>query len=341
MGYLFKNDYLSVIQPIYFSQLTQAIDANRIAKENTALTEMISYLAVKYDCDAEFQNNGVFSFTQKYTPGNLVQLNFPAWVAGSYNINALVTYNNQEYYSTANTNTTTPGALGAAWQLIGNQNDLYYLANPYPAFVLKNFYSIGNVVYYNANVYKCLIPTTEISNFSKLQGGFTNQNTPNVINYFPGDGSANSIAQWGTGTPYSVSGIYPNGVVPSAWSAGTYTSGQTALYNGFIWQVIVASTTATPGADIINWQPIAWTSGDNRNAQLVLYLCYMVIWYLSDTLAPRNKPDYWKNNYETAINWLIMASQDDKIKPAIPELQPPQGSRIRFGSQAKQRNNYT
>jgi hypothetical protein len=341
MGYLRKYDYNTIIQPLYFSQLTQANDANRIQTENTALTEMISYLAVKYDTTAEFQNTNVFSFTQKYLANNLVELNFPTWTAGTYPINALVTYNGVEYYSTAGSNATTPGAPLATWQAIGNQYDLYYLAYPYAQFNIANQYAVGNIVYYNGSVYKCLVPTTEVGHFAKLQGGYTNQSTPNVINFFPGDGSYNSIAQWGTGTPYSVTGIYPNGVLPSNWTAGTYTQGQTALYNGIIWQVIVASTTATPGADIINWQPITWTFGDNRNSQLVRYLCYMVVWYLSDTLAPRNKPEYWKDNYETAVNWLIMASRDDKIKPAIPELQPPQGSHIRWGSQAKQRNNYT
>lgn len=339
MGYLTLYDYQSIIQPVYFNQLTQANDANRIAKENTALTEMISYLAIKYDTATEFQNTAVFNYTSKYLADNLVQFNFTTWIAGTYAINALITYQGNCYYSNVDSNSDTPPS--SKWTLLGPQYTLYYLAYPYPEFNIQNSYIIGNTVYWNGSVYKCLIPTTEVGHFSKLQHGNTSQNTLDVINYFPGDGSANSISQWGTGTPYSVTSIYPNGPVPGAWAAGTYTSGQTVLYNSVIWQVIVASTTAIPGADIINWQPITWSLGDNRNAQLVQYLCYMVIWYLSDTLAPRNKPEYWKSNYDTAINWLIMASQDDKIKPNIPQLQPPQGQRIRYGSQTKQRNNYT
>ncbi|MDE3023634.1 MAG: hypothetical protein KGI54_17610 [Pseudomonadota bacterium] len=342
MGYLRLRDYVSVIQTPYFNQLIQFTDANRLAKENTALTEMKSYLAVKYDVSTEFADTTVFAYLIKYLANALVELNFPAYDATSaYALNSLVTYNGQEYYNTTSIPSGGEAWNPAHWQLIGDQYDLYYLAYPYPLFEVKTFYNIGDKVYWNGKVYQCLSQSVEIGHFTKLQDQNTNQSTPNVQNFFPGDGSYNSIQQWGTGTVYSVTGVYPNGPAPAAWSAGSYTIGQTVTYNSVIWQCIVATTTATPGADIINWQPITWTFGDNRNGQLVQYMCYMVIWYLSDTLAPRNKPQYWQDNYNTAINWLVMVSQDDKLQADIPLIQPAKGMRIRFGSQTKQTNNYT
>jgi hypothetical protein len=47
-----------------------------------------------------------------------------------------------------------------------------------------------------------------------------------------------------------------------------------------------------------------FTKGDNRDAQMVLYLCDIVLFHLHSRIAPRNIPDLRVKRYDAAIDWL-------------------------------------
>lgn len=82
-----------------------------------------------------------------------------------------------------------------------------------------------------------------------------------------------------------------------------------------------------------------WTSGDNRNQQVVLYLLDITLYHLHSRINPRNIPDLRKERYDGnsphqtggAIGWLKKVAGGD-INADLPVIQPNQGNSIRWGS---------
>ncbi len=84
---------------------------------------------------------------------------------------------------------------------------------------------------------------------------------------------------------------------------------------------------------------VFFSKSDNRDQQMVLLLCDIVLYHLHARIAPRNIPELRVKRYDDAIAWLKMCAQGD-ITPALPEIQPKGGSRIRYGGNVKQINSY-
>jgi hypothetical protein len=82
-----------------------------------------------------------------------------------------------------------------------------------------------------------------------------------------------------------------------------------------------------------------WTLGDNRDAQMVLYTCDIVLYHLHARIAPRNIPELRVKRYDDAKAWLKMCAEG-AITPNLPLIQPRQGNRIRYGGNIKQINTY-
>lgn len=82
-----------------------------------------------------------------------------------------------------------------------------------------------------------------------------------------------------------------------------------------------------------------FTYGDNRDPQMVLYLCDIVLFHLHSRIAPRNIPELRVKRYDAAIEWLKMCATGE-VTPNLPLLQPHQGNRIRYGGNLKQINSY-
>jgi hypothetical protein len=82
-----------------------------------------------------------------------------------------------------------------------------------------------------------------------------------------------------------------------------------------------------------------FTKGDNRDPQMVLYLCDMVLYHLHTRIAPRNIPDLRVKRYDDAIAWLRMCAEGS-VTPNLPLIKPKQGNRIRFGGYIRQINSY-
>jgi hypothetical protein len=82
-----------------------------------------------------------------------------------------------------------------------------------------------------------------------------------------------------------------------------------------------------------------FSQSDNRDAQMVLYTCDIVLYHLHARIAPRNIPDLRVKRYDDAIAWLKMCAEG-AITPNLPLIQPKQGNRIRYGGNIRQINSY-
>jgi phage gp36-like protein len=82
-----------------------------------------------------------------------------------------------------------------------------------------------------------------------------------------------------------------------------------------------------------------FTKSDNRDQQMVLYLCDIVLFHLHTRIAPRNIPELRIKRYESAIEWLRMCAEGS-VTPNLPLIKPKQGNRIRFGGNVRQINSY-
>lgn len=82
-----------------------------------------------------------------------------------------------------------------------------------------------------------------------------------------------------------------------------------------------------------------FTKGDNRDPQMVLYLCDIVLYHLHTRIAPRNIPELRVKRYDDAIMWLRMCAEGN-VTPNLPLIKPKQGNRIRYGGGIRQINSY-
>jgi len=338
-GYLTYNDYAVTIQDFAFKQIIANNDLLRLQTEPRAQAKIKEYLTQKYDLATEFANTTILSDSATYQANALVQLNYTAWTSQNYIVGAYVSYTDGNVYRCIlNTTSSQVPTNTTYWILIGAQLGLIYLNYPYPVFNSVNVYNIGDNVYWNGKVYSCLVPTVIPSHAAELQA-YQYQNIP-PLNVFPDD-KVNGATYWGVGTPYSVSGIYPNFVATKGTWTGliTYSPNDTVNYNGVLWQAIKTNTNKIPGTDIVNWKSITWVVGDNRNQSIVDTYVAIVLYYLSFRISPKAVPNWIQAKYDYAMNWLQMGAEG-KITLDIPEIQPYQGGRIRFGGNVKQINGY-
>lgn len=340
MGYLRYFDYQKLIQDANFQQIIASNDNLRIDAERAAQAEMISYLVQKYDTTQEFVSTTVWDYSVAYPVNSLVELNFTLYSATSlYPLNSLVTFAGKEYINTTAITVAEAFTL-SKWKLLGNQYDLFYIAPPYPVFNYKEFYNIGDKVFWKGKVYQCLVQTQPISQSVAIQYD-TIANLP-LLNVFPDSPSAGK-ANWGIGVTYvPVAGLLPTATSTdyTAWSSvTTYVSGNKISYASKIWLSLGSSTNIIPGTDITKWQSIGFTSGDNRSQQLVMYMVDIVLFHLHSRIAPRNIPQLRYDRYRNAKQWLKDAA-NAIITADLPVIQPAQGNVIRFGGNVKLRNDY-
>lgn len=339
MGYLLYNDYAVTIQDFPFKQWIAQNDLLRLQAEPRAQAKIKEYLVQKYDLTKEFANTTIYSDATTYNANALVQLNYAAWVLGAYTVGQFVSYTNGNVYRCIlNTTANQVPTDATYWILVGAQLGLTYLQNPYDVFDLKSIYQIADRVYWKGKIYRCIIPTVLPGHEVALQDG-TYANVP-PYNIFPDD-RINGATYWGAGVHYSIIGKYPNFVsTQGTWSGLTaYTIGDTVEYNSVLWQALTSNTDKIPGDDITNWQSITWVVGDNRNQSIVKCYVYLTIEELSPRIAPKVIPLWVKEKRDEMYIWL-QSSAEGLITLDVPEIQPDQGARIRFGGNIKQINGY-
>lgn len=339
MAFLRSRDYLPQIQTTILSQLTKGDLLVQADAEEDAQEEISSYLRQRYDVTIAFANTVVFAPNATYNAGQLAELNYPVWINQNYSAGALVSYTDgNAYLCTVNTVGDAPPTNATYWTLLGPNYGLYNIPYPYPVFdVNKGNYKIGDIVFWRNKIYQCLIPSQGYDHTALIQ--FEAQQNIPLLNVFPDD-PIHGATYWGTGTAYSVTGLLPQQTA-SAWSNATsYSQNQLVSFNGQIWQSLVNSNlNNTPGADIINWVPVAWAYGDNRDRSLVKNMVDVALYTLHANIAPQNIPALRQRRYEKAIDWCMAIAKGD-ITPSLPMLQPTQGSRIRIGGNIKLENNW-
>lgn len=134
----------------------------------------------------------------------------------------------------------------------------------------------------------------------------------------------------------------------------SYNVGDSVWYKDKTYTCIVDNTGYFPDANPYYWGTgtsyiksggdfvggdAAFVEGDNRSAQLVLYISDILLYHIERRIAPQNIPDLRVKRYDDAIAWLKNAAEGDTITAAIPLSQPNQGRRIRYGSRLPKQNN--
>lgn len=82
-----------------------------------------------------------------------------------------------------------------------------------------------------------------------------------------------------------------------------------------------------------------WIKGDNRSQNIVMYIIDIALYHLHSRIAPRNIPDLRIKRYDDAITHLKGYAKGTTTAN-LAKLQPPQGKRIRWGSQIKRNNSF-
>lgn len=340
MSYLRLYDYELPIQDAQLSQLKNGNENVRLVAEAYAQAKMISHLKPKYDVKNEFTDTTVFNITTTYKANSLVELNADSYdVTLTYALNRLTLESGKVYI--CSTAITVPEVFTVVhWTLLGDQYDLFFVPLPYQNFDIKQVYLLGDIVFCNDKLYKCLIATITPDHNSDLQHDYINQ----IGNYniFPDD-KINGAKYWGVGIPYNILGLKVSSMPTdfTAWSNSTpYSVGIYVNYNNGIWQCLTANTNKTPGSDITNWQPVSWLAGDNRCLEAVQNMLDIAIWSMHKRIAPKNIPELRIRLNDDAMEWLEQARKGDLIID-MPEMQPVlQGSITRFGGKVKNINSY-
>ena len=265
-------DYLRVIQSDNLAQIIESNEQTKKDVERAAQSEMISYLSQRYITSEIFTNTTEFDIDAVYYAKNLVEYTAPAFsTATTYAADSYVVYSGYVYKSLIS------GIVGAwdasEWTQICLDKALYYITLPEDEFDYYTEYAVGDVVWYADKTYTCLIA---------CQGILPSLST--------------SLAYWGVGTSYSVTGIRPE-------------------------------------------DDTKWTSGDNRNQQIVLFLLDITLYHLHSRINPRNIPDLRKERYNGndpmdrggAIGWLKSVAHGN-VNADLPNIAPIQGLSMRYGN---------
>lgn len=334
--FLTLRDYYSTIQAENLDQILNEDDSFRTTKELSAISEIRSYLIQRYDMTREFADTKAFSFSATYNAGQLVYLDGNTFnQAATYTANDIVLYTGNVYYALGS---VSAGVFNPSdWQLLGPQYSLFYIPAPAADYDSETFYTKGDYVFYKNKVYIALTDSRKYSQQDILQ--YPNYESIPPINSTPDDSYQ---TQWGSGTTYSISGLWPIAVPTdfTAWSSlTTYTTGQRVSYASLIYQAQANSTNVTPGTDHTKWQVVAWINGDNRNARMVECAIHITLYRLSSRISPRMVPELWVKNYDDEISWLKRCAKGE-ITLEIPLIQPRQGARIRYGGSTSRTNDY-
>ncbi len=188
-----NEDYYNYIQE---KNLNQVIESNWTLVrdvEQVAQQELVGYLEQRYIKDEILTNTQSFSLTAVYYGKNLVYYTEPAFsVSANYSTGDRRSYLGNIYE--ANQNITASAWNASEWDLICEDNLLFYVTLPEDEYDNEEEYETGNVVWYNnktwtarANI-KGILPTTA------------------------------NAAYWTEGLTYSITGDYPDD--DTLWTQG-------------------------------------------------------------------------------------------------------------------------
>ena len=191
---LVNTDYLRAIQDESLQQIIEENEQIKLDVEQSAQSEMISYLTQRYKVSEVFTNTTEFSISTVYYAKNLVYYTAPAFSASTvYTINQRVSYLGNIYNSIAGSAAHVFNA--SEWTLICKDRAFFYVTLPNDEFDLETTYAIGDIVWYENKNYTCATACVGIV-----------------------PGATGSTAFWGAGVSYSVTAVLPSDV--TKWTEG-------------------------------------------------------------------------------------------------------------------------
>jgi len=195
------NDYLRVIQSDNLAQIIESNQQTKLDVEQSAQSEMISYLAQRYLINSIFTDTKAFDVTATYNGKQLVEWTASAFSASTvYTTGQYVVYNGNIYKSIAG---STAHAFNASeWTLKAADKSLFYVTLPEDEYVNTTSYVLGDKVYYNNIEYTCLLNCKGIL---PTETGF-----------------------WSVGSAYTLTATYPDDT--TKWTEGDNRNQQIVMY---------------------------------------------------------------------------------------------------------------
>lgn len=321
--------------PYLWSDLTQYTQNLLIQGENQAIAEISSYISGRYLTNEVFAPTFEWSSGETYFGNNLVFYNQPYFsTETTYQIGDQFNWKGIIYSANTiiNSGTTNPLSSSTNASYITEQDALYYANIPVPAWNNNTTYAQGNVVWFEDNLYqaKSSIYGIHPATSANLELRYGIPAAQQYLGYF-----TISYDQQPYTNPVVTYGYQPqvntnywelyNG--PANWFTGTtyYFSGVNPTQNTTYWK-----------------------KGDNRNAQVVLYLIDIILYHLHARINPRNIPELREIRYNGgekqynkggSIGWLRDVQQG-KVHLNAPVIQPVTGNSIRWGSYPKNNNSF-
>jgi hypothetical protein len=150
------NDYLRVIQDSNLEQIIESNQQTKLDVEQSAQSEMISYLTQRYIVNQIFTDTKIFDITATYNGKQLVE-----WTASAFSASTVYTtgqYVLQAGYIYKSIAGSVAHAFTAnEWTQICLDKTLFYVTLPYDEYSNTTSYILGDKVYYNNIEYTCLL----------------------------------------------------------------------------------------------------------------------------------------------------------------------------------------
>lgn len=322
-----KEDLLQILgekSTATFSSLCPETQNILLSAEAEAVEEVSSYLRNRYITDEIFAPTFTFATSSTYFAKNLVLYTEPAYsTTYVYNQSDRFSYKGYIYECIAVTASgITDPSTSPTFSMVTENNSYYYANLPCAEFNIKTNYVVGNLVWYQDNIYICTqnVQGQTPADTQNLEMRYGIPAVQNYIGYY----SVNSLLNYNP---------LPN-VNTNYWS----------LYNGYVNPNFTGTTYYF--SNKLPTDTAYWTKGDNRNPQIKMYVIDVMLYHLCSRINPRNIPELRAIRYDGndpkqiggAIGWLknVEAGKVNLNAPQIvPSLAPP----IVWGSYPK-RNNF-
>lgn len=322
MSYVIQADLYFLIQQDNLNQVVGLSVAKIIKAIRIAESEAKSYLVQKYDLDYEMTDTSPYVPTQVYKARNRVYLDGPTYSpTAAYALGALSSFtntgknNSQVYICTSAIASPGEAFNPAHWGLLGWSGQLFYGAYPHDPFDPKDIYAVGDVIWYNDNIYTCVIETSSLSWDARIQA---NQAAlPEYFNIYPDD-PIQGVKYWGMPTLYTI----PAG---SILNADLFVDGdnRNQQFLNYVVDIALYHVHTRIAPENIPMLRIRRYCGDEHDIKLAN----------SGAIYP---------SY-SALGWLQSCAAEGGTTadlPLLPKKYLQQGQRIRWGSDQKQQNNY-
>lgn len=203
MARLLRNtDYNRQIQESNILQIIEDDEEVRLSVEQAAQSEMISYLAQRYQTDKVFTDTTTFDFDTTYYGKNLIEYTEDDFVVTTaYIADDRVSYKGKIYKNILACTGVLP-TYSTNWTYITEDKSLYYAKTPNAEYSHTTTYSIADVVWYNDISYTARVET---------------------VGHLPTE-----TEYWTVGSTYSFDGFYPENT--TYWIKGDNRNQQIVTY---------------------------------------------------------------------------------------------------------------